>query len=107
MAKTDSLTNNQILLRECIGQEFDDSKGYADIGEFFEHFAIFEVLKEYNLSDDEIDTGNMGGGNDGGCDGIYLFLNDELVTSDQIESLSASRGSTLQDYIRYMQIAES
>ena len=95
MAKTDSQTNNQILLRECIKQEFDDSTGYADISTFFEHFAISELFKDYNISDDEIDNGNVGGGNDGGCDGIYLFLNDELVSQDQIESLSAPKGSTL------------
>ena len=95
MTRTNSLTNNQILLRECIKQEFDDSTGYADISTFFEHFAISELLKNYNVSDDEIDNGNVGGGNDGGCDGIYLFLNDELVSQDQIESLSAPKGSTL------------
>lgn len=95
MAKKSSLTNNQILLRECISQEFNESKGYTDPSTFFEHFAISELLKDYNISDDEIDNGNVGGGNDGGCDGIYLFLNDELVSSDQIESLSASKGSIL------------
>ncbi len=95
MSKTDSLTNNQILLRECVKQDFEESSGYADIGTYFEHFAISEVLKDYNITDDEIDNGNVGGGNDGGCDGIYLFLNDELISQDQIESLSAPKGSTL------------
>ena len=95
MTRKDSLTNNQLLLRECIKQEFDDSIGYADISEFFEHFAIAELLKNYNITDDEIDNGNVGGGNDGGCDGIYLFLNDDLVSPDQIDSLSAPKGSTL------------
>ena len=94
MSKIDSLTNNQILLRECVKQEFEESSGYADIGSYFEHFAISEVLKDYNITDDEIDNGNVGGGNDGGCDGIYLFLNDELISQDQIESLSAPKGST-------------
>ena len=47
------------------------------------------------MNDDEIDMGNTGGGDDGGCDGLYLFLNDELVTPDQIETLTAARGSTL------------
>ncbi len=95
MAKADSLSNNQILLRECIKQEYEDSTGYSDIGSFFEHFAISELLKDYAISDDEIDNGNVGGGNDGGCDGIYLFLNDELITPDQVETLSAPKGSTL------------
>lgn len=95
MSKANSLTNNQILLRECIKQEFEDSSDYADISAFFEHFAISELLKDYNITDDEIDNGNVGGGNDGGCDGIYLFLNDELISPDQIETLSAPKGSTL------------
>ena len=95
MAKTDSLTNNQILLKECIKQEYEESTGYVNINSFFEHFAISALLKDYNISDDEIENGNVGGGNDGGCDGIYLFLNDELISSDQIESLSAPKGSTL------------
>lgn len=97
MAK--QLTNNQLLLKECIKQEFSEAEGYADENAYFEHFAAAEVLKDYNLSDDEIDAGNTGGGNDGGCDGLYLFLNDELVTPDQIETLSAARGSTLSFFI--------
>ncbi len=92
---TKPLTNNQLLLRECIKQEFQESNGYTDVNLFFEHFAISELLKNYNITDDEIDNGNVGGGNDGGCDGVYLFLNDELITLDQIETLSASKGSTL------------
>ena len=95
MSKTNSLTNNQILIRECIKQGFEDSSGYANLSAFFEHFAISELLKDYNITDDEIDNGNVGGGNDGGCDGIYLFLNDELISIDQIETLSAPKGSTL------------
>ena len=99
MSKSNNLSNNQILIRECIKQEFEDSSGYSDLDSFFEHFAISELLKNYNVSDDEVDTGNTGGGNDGGCDGIYLFLNDELVSPDQIESLSAPKGSTLKLFI--------
>ena len=72
MTSRDQLTNNQILLRECIQQEFEESTEYTDQGAFFEYFAIAELLKNYNITDDEIDRGNVGGGNDGGCDGIYL-----------------------------------
>lgn len=95
MSKQDSFTNNQILLQEIIKQDFNESSEYKDIGSFFEYFAISQLLKNYNISDDEIDNGNVGGSNDGGCDGIYLFLNDELVSPDQIESLAAPKGSTL------------
>ena len=92
-------TNNQILLRECFKQEFEENGGYNDINTYFEHFAASQVLKNFNLSDEEIDNGNSGGGNDGGCDNIYVFLNDELVTADQIERLNATKGSYLDFYI--------
>ena len=92
-------TNNQILLKECIKQEFEESSGYKDISTYFEHFAASQVLKNFNLSDEEIDNGNSGGGNDGGCDNLYIFLNGELVTSDQIEGLNATKGSYLDFFI--------
>lgn len=90
MTRTNQLTNNQILLSERVDQEFKESSGYSDKNSFFEHFAISELLKNYNVTDDEIDNGNTGGGNDGGCDGIYLFLNDELIVSDQIEKADSN-----------------
>jgi len=92
-------TNNQILLRECFKQEFEESSGYKDINTYFEHFAASQVLKDFNLSDEEIDNGNSGGGNDGGCDNIYIFLNGELVTADQVEGLNATKGSYLDFFI--------
>lgn len=94
-----NLTNNQILLKECIKQEFADSAGYKDVNSYFEHFAALQVLKNFNLSDEEIDNGNSGGGNDGGCDNLYIFLNDELITFDQIDGLNAIKGSHLDLFI--------
>ncbi len=94
-----NLTNNQILMKECIKQEFEDSQIYADISTFFEFFSISQIFKNYDLNDDEIDEGLTGGGNDGGCDGIYLFLNEELITEDQIENLSTAKGSTIKLFI--------
>lgn len=32
------LTNNQILLKECVAQEFSESVGYQDEASFFEFF---------------------------------------------------------------------
>lgn len=91
-----NMTNNQVLLKECIKQEFSEATIYSNKSVYFEHFAASHVLKDYNLSDSEIDDGNTGGGCDGGCDNIYLFLNGEIITFDQVESLSAARGSTLE-----------
>ena len=93
MAK--QLTNVQTILKEIIKQEYNENELYSNISSFFEYFSASHVLKNYGLSDEEIDNGIMGSGNDGGCDSIFLFLNDEIVTSDQIETLTAAKGSIL------------
>lgn len=94
MAK--NLSNNQLLLKEIIKQEFEENGLYVDESSFFEFFAASQVLKNYDLSDEEINSGITGGGQDGGCDGIYLFLNDDLLTEDQIENLSPYKGAELE-----------
>lgn len=88
-------TNNQRLIKTCVEQDFSEATSYTDENSFFEFFSASQVLKNYNLSDQEIENGIVGSGNDGGCDGIFVFLNDDLLTSDQIENLSAPKGSTL------------
>ena len=73
------LTNNQILLNEYINQEYNDNTQY--IGredDFFEFFAAANVLKDYALSDEEIENGICGGPNDGGCDCLYIFADGVL-----------------------------
>lgn len=89
------MTNNQILLKECVKQEFKENNSFATENDFFEFFAASQLLKNYNLSDDEINSGITGGGADGGCDAIYTFLNGDLIKQDQIDTLSAPKGATL------------
>ncbi len=93
------MSNNQILLRECLKQEFNDNNNFASEDDFFEFFSASQVLKNYNLSDEEILNGITGGPQDGGCDAIYTFLNGDLIKLDQIDTLTASRGATLTFYI--------
>lgn len=76
------LTNNQILLDEIIKQEFCENNQYDKIDDFFEFFTATQVLKEYDLSYEEIENGLTGSGLDGGCDGIYIFINGDLIKED-------------------------
>jgi hypothetical protein len=48
----------------------------------FEWYAVDQVLKDRDLSDEEIASGNLGGGDDGGVDAIYLFIGDQLVRDE-------------------------
>lgn len=93
--------NAQILLENIIEQEFQNNDNYSSISDYFEFFSASQILKNQGLSDDEVDNGIVGKGSDGGCDSIYLFLNNllitpDLITPDLVEYMSASKDPSLE-----------
>ena len=88
--------NAQILLENLIEQEFKNNDNYSNISDYFEFFSASQILKNQGLSDDEVDNGIVGKGLDGGCDSIYLFLNNLLITPDVVEHISAPKDSILE-----------
>ena len=88
--------NAQILLENLIEQEFRNNDNYSNISEYFEFFSASQILKNQGLSDDVVDNGIVGKGLDGGCDSIYLFLNNLLITPDVVEHISAPKDSILE-----------
>lgn len=88
--------NAQILLENLIEQEFQNNDNYSNISDYFEFFSASQILKNQGLSDDEVDNGIVGKGLDGGCDSIYLFLNNLLITPDVVEHISAPKDSILE-----------
>lgn len=87
--------NAQILLENLIEQEFKNNDNYSNISDYFEFFSASQILKNQGLSDDEVDNGIVGKGLDGGCDSIYLFLDNLLITPDVVEHISAPKDSIL------------
>ncbi len=55
-----------------------------DDGQFFELFCAVELLKPYDLDLDEIQSGVLGGGGDGGIDGFFVFVDGEPL--DAVEA---------------------
>lgn len=49
---------------------------------YFELFTANQILKDFDLSYDEIGSGIVDGSRDGGIDSAYIFLNGELLTED-------------------------
>ena len=49
---------------------------------YFEFFSGEQILKKYEVDDDEIKAGIVGKGGDGGIDSIYCFLDRHLVRDD-------------------------
>ena len=78
------MTDNAVVLLEGLLAERQRLRGGDPLpdDEAFELFAFEQCLKEEDLSDDEIANGQVGGGDDGGIDGVYCFLNGNLLEED-------------------------
>ena len=86
-------SNELVLLDQALAerQEQRDQPLPDDVA--FELFAIEHVLRDLDLSGDEVAAGRVGGGDDGGLDGVYVFLNEDLLDDDSeilVEGFSAS-----------------
>ena len=92
-------SNNQRILYELFHQEHLENAPHVKEQHFFEFFASAQILKGKDLSYEEIEQGVLGSGNDGGCDSIYIFLNENNMTEDLVSDLVASRGATVELYI--------
>ena len=80
--------NDLILLDKIIDDKFNESVKKISMGEFFENFCNEQILKNYDLSLEEIEDCITDGSNDGGIDAIYIFANGGLLKdSDDLEYL--------------------
>lgn len=79
------LSNEQIILNQLLARRQDAVNSNATPSEFFEAFTAEQFLKDFDLSYDQIDSGLVGAGGDGGIDGFYLFVNSNLVEEDGLD----------------------
>lgn len=89
-------TNAQRILNELFQQDFADNGSYADESQYFEVFSSKQILKSNDLSDEEIENGVLGSGNDGGCDSIYTLFNGAYVTEDIVSSITSSKEAAIE-----------
>lgn len=77
------MSNNDLILLETILGRCHQAQAPAmKPEEFFELFSAEQVLKDLDLSYEELESGLVAGGNDGGIDGLYVFVNGELIHDD-------------------------
>lgn len=74
--------NDQIVLDTLLQQTRLEVAPDMPSDEYFEIFVSEQVLKDYDLSFDEIQSGIVDGGGDGGMDAIFVFANGDLVHED-------------------------
>lgn len=89
-------TNAQRILNELFQQDFADNGSYADESQYFEVFSSKQILKSNDLSDEEIENGVLGSGNDGGCDSIYTLFNGAYVTEDIVSSITSTKEAAIE-----------
>ncbi|WP_288739449.1 AIPR family protein [uncultured Rheinheimera sp.] len=77
-------TNDQIILEQIIKERCAESGNELTLSEYFEIYSASEILKNHDLTYDDISYGIVGDGGDGGIDSIYTFINGELLKEDTI-----------------------
>lgn len=90
--------NNQIVLQTLIEQNRQDLYPELTSDDYFHLFATEQIMKDLELSYDEIEEGIVDNGGDGGIDSIYTFVNQELVQRDT-ELIDAKRNSAIDVFI--------
>ena len=76
-----SNNNNVIVLNSILAQKREDAETALSESNYFEVFSFEQALKNYELSYDELLSGTVDGGDDGGIDGFFLFLNKDVLVS--------------------------
>jgi hypothetical protein len=75
-------SNDLILLNQLLKQRITEIGPDLAESDFFEMFSAEQVLKDYDLSYEEIQDGIVDNGGDGGIDSTYFFINDSLYHED-------------------------
>jgi nitrate reductase assembly molybdenum cofactor insertion protein NarJ len=86
--------NDVVLLNKVLEAKHAVAPTELKDDEYFELFAADQVLKEYDLSTDELLDGLIGGGDDGGVDGSYAFADGKLL-EEEPELATAREGIEL------------
>jgi AIPR protein len=71
--------NDLILIDGIIDQRVADRLPSPERDEVFEFLVLEEMLKDYDLSRDELESGRTDGAGDGGIDGFYTVVNGHLL----------------------------
>jgi hypothetical protein len=87
-------TNDIVLLDGALAARQGDAPDGLDDAEYFEFFSFEQILKDYELSDDEVLSGQVGGGQEGGVDGLYVFA-DGVALDEDSEYAEVRKGAEL------------
>ena len=72
--------NDVILIDNIIKDRIVEANPSSDQGEVFEYLSAEQVLKDFDLKQEEIMSGIVDGKDDGGIDSFYIFINGILLS---------------------------
>lgn len=75
----DIMATNDSLLLDGVIDDLLEQNASSDRGKFFELFALNQILKDWDLSSDEINSGWIDGRQDGGIDAFYVLVNGHCI----------------------------
>lgn len=90
--KHDIVTLQQIINR-FHKERFPDMKP----DRYFEHFVAEQILKERDLTDEQLLAGNVGGPNEGGIDALHLFVNGDHIDDTNVEKYKGMKEGVILD----------
>ncbi|MEZ4772516.1 MAG: AIPR family protein [Bacteroidia bacterium] len=90
--------NDKILIDGIIDDRLENKIPSDKRDEVFEYFVFEQLLKDYDLSKEELEFGSVDGRNDGGIDGFFIFVNGHLLI-DTDKFLWPKSGSILEVWI--------
>lgn len=86
------------IVDDILDKEGKDKNDGQVRGPAFERLAISELLKTYDLTSEQIENGLVDGGDDGGIDGFFIFVNGNYL-SDTVKFNWPRENGKLELYI--------
>lgn len=71
--------NSHIILEQILEDQIDELELNVTPTRFFGNFSALQILKNYELSYEEIEKGDVDGTLDGGIDNLYIFINGDFI----------------------------
>lgn len=85
--------NDVLLLDGIIDDRVENNIPSNRRDEVFEYLAFEQTMKSYDLSNEELLYGSIDGRNDGGIDGLFIFVNGHMLMD--VESFSWPKSGAL------------
>jgi hypothetical protein len=77
------MAGDKVVLEEVLKQQKQERAPTLSADKFFEVFCVDQILKDFDLTYDNINSGIFDGANDGGIDWAYLFINRVIANVDE------------------------